>query len=98
MNCKLKWDNFCFPFVHVKLFIFRNFQTFEAPQAPVVDPHQPYVNVPPNQYGGSFLDTSQIPPSGLYGQGDFGQQAAYTGNEFDDEPPLLEGDPWFKYM
>lgn len=27
-----------------------------------------------------------------YGKSDFGAQKSYTGNEFDDEPPLLEGE------
>lgn len=50
----------------------------------------PYSNVPPAHYGGgSFLDPSQAAPA--YGQGDFGQQKAYTETNFDDEPPLLEG-------
>lgn len=48
-----------------------------------------YSNVPPTQFGGSFLDPSQAAP--VYGQGDFGQQKTFTENEFDDEPPLLEG-------
>lgn len=70
----------------------RNFQTFEAAQPAVADPHQPYANIPPNQFGGSFLDASQTSSAGLYGQNDYGvQQKAYTGNDFDDEPPLLEG-------
>jgi hypothetical protein len=72
----------------------RNFQTFDntaqASTAPAHD-HNLYANVPPAQFGGSFLDPSQTASSGLYGQGDFGQSKAYTENEFDDEPPLLEG-------
>lgn len=49
-----------------------------------------YSNIPPPQYDGSFLDPSQAPTGNLYGQSDFGQKS-YTGNDFDDEPPLLEG-------
>lgn len=77
----------------VLTFLLRNFQNFDnAAQAPaaVTHDHNPYANVPPAQYGGSFLDASQT-SSNMYGQADFGQQKAYTGNEFDDEPPLLEG-------
>lgn len=70
----------------------RNFQTFDnqaqAPAAQTQD-NNLYANAPPGNYGGSFLDPSQT-TSSLYGQGDFGQKS-YTGNEFDDEPPLLEG-------
>lgn len=31
-------------------------------------------------------------PMQSYGKTDFGVQKSYTGNEFDDEPPLLEGE------
>jgi hypothetical protein len=57
----------------------------------------PYTNVPPAQYGGgSFLDPSQT--ASMYGQGDFSQQKAYTENEFDDEPPLLEGNKIIRHI
>lgn len=69
----------------------RNFQSFES-TAPIEATQAPYSNVAPAQYGGSFLDASQPAANSFYGQGDFGQQKAYTGNEFDDEPPLLEGE------
>lgn len=72
------------------LFCYRNFQTFEN-VAPIASEQAPYTNVPPSQFGGSFLDPSQSAAGNLYGQSEFGQQKAYTGNEFDDEPPLLEG-------
>lgn len=70
----------------------RNFQTFEN-VAPIVQPNQAgYPNDQPSQFGGSFLDASQAAPNSFYGQSDYGQQQkSYTGNEFDDEPPLLEG-------
>lgn len=75
-------------------FIFcRNFQSFEntpntAPSAP-----SPYANVaPPQQYGGSFFDpTTAMPPANVYGQPNVQEQKNYTGNEYEDEPPLLEG-------
>lgn len=70
--------------------ISRNFQSFEnaAPAVSAAPTQAPYSNVPPAQFGGSFLDPSQAAP--IYGQ-EFGQEKTYTGNEFDDEPPLLEG-------
>lgn len=73
--------------------IFRNFQTFDTnPSVVAPEVQQTYSNVPPTQYGGSFLDASHAPTGNIYGQSDFGQQKVYTGSEFDDEPPLLEGD------
>ncbi|CAO1360416.1 unnamed protein product, partial [Diamesa tonsa] len=68
-----------------------NFQSFEntpntAPVAPM-----PYANVPPPQYGGSFFDpTTAMPPANVYGQPNVAEQKSYTGNEYEDEPPLLE--------
>lgn len=70
------------------MFTFRSFQTFEN-AAPIAPTQAPYANVAPAQFGGSFLDPSQATP--IYSQGDFAQQKTYTGNEFEDEPPLLEG-------
>lgn len=81
-----------FSFIKLMFFIFRNFQSFEntpntAPVAPM-----PYANVPPPQYGGSFFDpTTAMPPANVYGQPNVAEQKAYTGNEYEDEPPLLEG-------
>ena len=79
-------------FVYLKRDLnFRNFQSFEN-TAPTEPTQAPYANVEPSQFGGSFLDPSQPASSSFYGQGaDFDQQKSYTGNEFDDEPPLLEG-------
>jgi hypothetical protein len=39
----------------------------------------------------SFGNQAYLEPMQAYGQSDVGQQKAYSGNEFDDEPPLLEG-------
>jgi hypothetical protein len=78
---------------HDNVFVLlRNFQNFDSgAQAQTLHDPNPYANVPPAHYGGSFLDASQA-PNMMYGQADLGQQkASYTGNEFDDEPPLLEG-------
>lgn len=78
----------------------RNFQSFDnvaASTAPTsaatmtsTNPNS-YANVsPPQGYGGSFLDPAQAPAGNLYGQTDFGGNS-YSGGDFDDEPPLLEG-------
>ncbi|CRK86391.1 CLUMA_CG000178, isoform A [Clunio marinus] len=66
-----------------------HFQTFENTQQPS-GTQITYTNVPPGQYAGSFLDGSQAATGNLYGNTEFGEQKTYTGNEFDDEPPLLE--------
>lgn len=70
----------------------RAFQSFDPTFQPQASPAQGlYANVPPNQnFGGSFLDPSQS-ASMLSGPSEFGQENAYSGNSFDDEPPLLEG-------
>lgn len=73
------WD------IYSEQYLNRNFQNFENVAA---SPQVPFSNV--SQFGGSFLDPSQT-SGNIYGQADFGQQKSYTGNEFDDEPPLLEG-------
>ncbi|KAG5679170.1 hypothetical protein PVAND_008760 [Polypedilum vanderplanki] len=60
-----------------------NFQTFDvnATTSP------PNIDYAPSGYGNqAYLD----PMASAYGQSDLGQQKSYTGNEFDDEPPLLE--------
>lgn len=62
-----------------------NFQTFDTAA------QQPNANYnaysPPNYASGqsNFLDPMQG-----YGQSDINQQKSYIGNEFEDEPPLLE--------
>lgn len=66
-------------------FVQRNFQNFnqttpQQPGQPNQSFDQQYVN------NSSFLDPMQP-----FAQTDLGQQKSYTGNEFDDEPPLLEG-------
>lgn len=35
-----------------------------------------------------------MPPANVYGQPNVAEQKTYTGNEFEDEPPLLEGKYW----
>jgi hypothetical protein len=75
----------------------RNFQSFDnvAPTTTMTTaPMNPnsYTNISPQSFGsGDFLDPTQSPSANLYGQADFGQKS-YTGNDFDDEPPLLEGE------
>lgn len=64
----------------------RNFQTFDT-SAPPSHPNLNYV--PPSYAGGqaNFLDPMQP-----YGQADMNTQKTYIANEFEDEPPLLEGE------
>jgi hypothetical protein len=75
-----------------ELFHARNFQTFDTSaqqQQQQQTPQQPPITNygMPNYGNQSYFD----PTPSMYGQSDLGQPKAYTGNEFDDEPPLLEG-------
>lgn len=63
----------------------RNFQTFD-PAAQTLHANSNYS--PPNYAGGS---TAYLDPVPSYGQSDMNQQKSYIPNEFEDEPPLLEG-------
>lgn len=68
------------------IFISRNFQTFDTTAgAKGPDPYG-------NQYTGSYLDPTNAPPADLYDNPTMAQKTPYTGStDFDDEPPLLEG-------
>ena len=37
-----------------------------------------------------------MPPANVYGQPNVAEQKTYTGNEYEDEPPLLEGKYWIE--
>lgn len=47
--------------------------------------------VPTPSYESQYPNSSFLDPMQSYGHSDLGQQKSFTGNDFEDEPPLLEG-------
>jgi len=71
----------------------RNFQTFDNTQASVPPNYDASYAQTPSQGLGGFYDPTAYTDTS-YGQDKSGKSAAGggAGNEFDDEPPLLEGE------